>query len=155
MIKQSAHRLTMQSPLGALTLREEGGCLVALEWGEGHCESETTLLAETRRQLEAYFKGQRTAFDLPLAPLGTAFQQRVWRKMRGIAYGETASYGALAAALSSGPRAVGMACARNPLPVIIPCHRVIGGGGALTGYSGGEGLATKCYLLRLEGAMSS
>ena len=91
-----------------LTLREEGGCLVALEWGENHCEAGTILLAEARRQLEAYFKGQRTAFDLPLAPLGTAFQQRVWRKMRGIAYGETVSYGALAAALSSGPRAVGI-----------------------------------------------
>ncbi len=155
MIKQSAHRLTMQSPLGALTLREEGGCLVALEWGESHYENETILLAEARRQLEAYFKGQRKAFDLPLAPRGTAFQQRVWRDMRGIAYGETVSYGALAAALSSGPRAVGMACARNPLPVIIPCHRVIGGNGALTGYSGAEGLATKRYLLRLEGAMSS
>ena len=113
------------------------------------------MLAEARRQLEAYFKGQRKAFDLPLAPRGTAFQQRVWRDMCGIAYGETVSYGALAAALSSGPRAGGMACARNPLPVIIPCHRVIGGNGALPGYSGAEGLATKRFLLRLEGAMSS
>ena len=155
MIEQSARRLTLQSPLGPLTLKEEGATLVALEWGGDHYGTETTLLEEARRQLEAYFKGRRKEFDLPLAPRGTAFQQRVWRTMREIPYGETLSYGALAAALSSGPRAVGMACARNPLPVLVPCHRVVGGNGALTGYSGGEGLATKRYLLRLEGAMSS
>ncbi len=155
MIEQPARRLTLQSPLGPLTLEEEGGNLVALGWGENHYESGTILLAEAHRQLEDYFKGRRQAFDLPLAPRGTAFQQRVWQRLREIPYGRTLSYGALAAALSTGPRAVGMACARNPLPLLIPCHRVIGSNGALTGYSGGEGLATKRYLLRLEGAIRS
>lgn len=155
MIEQSARRLTLQSPLGPLTLEQEGGNIVALGWGDDRYGTGTILLAEARRQIEDYFKGRRKAFDLPLAPRGTAFQQRVWQQLREIPYGRTLSYGALAAVLSSGPRAVGMACARNPLPLLIPCHRVIGSNGALTGYSGGEGLATKRYLLRLEGTIRS
>jgi methylated-DNA-[protein]-cysteine S-methyltransferase len=102
--------------------------------------------------LNDYFDGQPLAPDLPLRPAGSAFQQTVWRRLQQIPPGATRSYGALAAELQSSPRAVASACARNPLPILIPCHRVIGGDGRLHGYSGGEGLATKAALLRLEGA---
>src|SRR5690606_15387258 len=91
---------------------------------------------------------------LPLAPAGTAFQRSVWSHMVRIPHGRTETYAGLARALGSGPRAVGMACAANPIPILIPCHRVVAAGGALHGYSGGEGLATKQHLLELEGALA-
>ena len=89
---------------------------------------------------------------MPLAPAGSGFRQRVWQAMQAIPVGETRSYGALARALGSAPRAVGGACGANPIPILIPCHRVVAGGG-LGGYSGGAGLATKIALLKLEGAL--
>jgi methylated-DNA-[protein]-cysteine S-methyltransferase len=105
------------------------------------------------RQLDAYFAGRRRTFDLRLEPAGTAFQRRVWRGLLTIPFGETLSYGALAARLGRGahPRAVGMANGRNPIPIVIPCHRVIGADGRLTGYGGG--LDRKRRLLALEGAV--
>lgn len=108
--------------------------------------------ARTLAQLEEYFAGSREAFELPLAPAGTAFQLRVWQALQGIGYGCTVSYGQLARELgnANGARAVGLANGSNPLPVIIPCHRVIGADGSLTGFGGG--LAIKQALLRLEGA---
>lgn len=110
------------------------------------------LLARCREQLEAYFHGQRQTFDVPLAAQGTPFQRRVWAALGKIPFGETASYGAIASALSqpTASRAVGMANGRNPLPIIVPCHRVIGANGQLTGYSGG--LACKRWLLENEQA---
>jgi methylated-DNA-[protein]-cysteine S-methyltransferase len=107
-------------------------------------------LAEPRRQLEAYFAGDREGFDLELAPRGTPFQLRVWSALRAIPYGETASYGEIAHAAGQpgAARAVGGANNRNPIAIIVPCHRVIGAGGALTGYGGG--LDRKRYLLALE-----
>ena len=102
-------------------------------------------------QLADYFDGRLTDFSLPLAPLGTPFQHRVWHAMCNIPYGEVRSYGQLAKILKTGPRAVGMACARNRLPVFIPCHRVVGANGALTGYTGADGLTSKDFLLSLEG----
>lgn len=112
---------------------------------------ETPLLREARAQLEAYFAGRLKVFSLPLAPEGTAFQQGIWNALRQIPYGETRTYGEIAA-LAGNPkasRAVGMANNRNPLPVFIPCHRVIGTNGSLTGYAGG--LDVKLKLLQLEG----
>jgi methylated-DNA-[protein]-cysteine S-methyltransferase len=102
------------------------------------------------RQLEEYFAGRRRKFQLPLAPAGTEFQRRVWVALQDIPYGQTMSYGALAARAGSPKafRAVGQACHRNPLAIIIPCHRAVGWDGRLTGFAGG--LATKDYLLRLE-----
>ena len=102
-------------------------------------------------QLREYFAGTRRTFDLPLAPRGTAFQQRVWAALRAIPYGETCTYGELAAAIGSpsASRAVGMANHHNPIPIVIPCHRVIGANGTLTGYAGG--LEIKRKLLALEG----
>ena len=109
-------------------------------------------LAAAVQQLEEYFSGRRQVFDLPLAPAGTAFQLAVWRALQGIGYGRTMSYGQLARELghARGARAVGLANGSNPLPVIIPCHRVIGADGSLTGFGGG--LEIKRALLQLEGA---
>ena len=143
--------LSLQSPLGPMTLTEIDGSLTSLEWRWSKSQEETGLLAIVRDQLTDYFDGRLTDFSLPLAPMGTHFQHRVWAAMCEIPYGEVRSYGDLAKILKTGPRAVGMACARNPLPVLIPCHRVVGANGALTGYTGGDGLATKDYLLNLEG----
>ena len=107
-------------------------------------------LAEARRQIDEYFAGARREFDLPLAVAGTEFQRRVWRELRRIPFGETVSYGELAARIGrpSASRAVGAANGRNPLPVVVPCHRVIGSDGRLTGFGGG--LPTKQALLDLE-----
>jgi methylated-DNA-[protein]-cysteine S-methyltransferase len=104
------------------------------------------------QQLGEWFAGEREHFDLPLAPAGTAFQRRVWAALVGVPYGETASYGDIAAAIGqpTATRAVGAANGRNPIPLIIPCHRIIGTDGSLTGYSGGGGIETKRYLLDFE-----
>lgn len=143
-------QLSLLSPLGALTLSEEDGAIVALDWGRGRDQTETPLLLAARDQLQDYFDGQRVVFDLPLAPHGSAFQRKVWEALRGIPAGETRSYATLAASIGSVARAVGQANGANPIPIIIPCHRVVGANGALGGYSGGEGSATKRYLLDLE-----
>jgi methylated-DNA-[protein]-cysteine S-methyltransferase len=148
----SVPHLTLHSPLGELTVFEEDGRIVALEWGRGAgAGAATGVLAAAKRQLDAYFDDGTTAFDLPLAPAGTAFQKRVWEAMRAIGPGETRRYGDLAAQLGSSARAVGTACGANPIPIIIPCHRVVGAA-SLGGYSGGEGPETKRFLLAHEQA---
>ena len=116
---------------------------------------ETPLLKEASRQLEEYFSGKRKEFSLPLAPAGTAFQQSVWNALKDIPYGQTRSYGQIARTLGNARagRAVGMANSKNPISVIIPCHRVIGSDGKLVGYGGG--LDKKAYLLALEKENSS
>lgn len=145
-------RASVDSPLGPLTVTERGGALVELDWGGDTAQAAGGgVLAEARRQLAAYFAGELTAFDLPLAPAGTAHQKRVWRAMQDIPYGGYRTYGALAAAIGSSARAVGTACGRNPIPIIIPCHRVLAAGGKIGGYSGKGGTVTKRYLLSLEG----
>ena len=153
--------LRYASPVGMLTVAAVGDELTALVLdgqqyaarhlaGEGR-ERETPALLAAKDWLDAYFAGRRPdAGLLPLAPRGTAFQQAVWRELQRIPYGETTTYGALAARLGSSARAVGSAVGRNPLSILIPCHRVLGADGCLTGYAGG--LANKEKLLRLEGA---
>ena len=118
----------------------------------GERDDADPLLREASRQLAAYFAGTGRAFDLPLAPSGSDFQQRVWAELRRIDYGETATYGEVAARLGltgHAARAVGAANGRNPIPIVIPCHRVVGAKGVLTGYGGG--LERKRRLLALEG----
>lgn len=152
------------SPMGDMILCEEDGSLTMLEFtdpdfkyqplpglGESSVSELTPLLAETMRQLDEYFAGKRRDFDLPLAPKGTPFQQSVWAALLQIPYGTTASYGQIAAAVGNpkASRAVGMANNRNPISIIIPCHRVIGSDGSLVGYGGG--LPIKKQLLELEG----
>lgn len=142
--------LTVPSPVGALTLTQEGSHLTALTWSKPPESDDTPLLREARSQLAGYFIGIVKDFDLPLAPVGSKFDCRVWDALRLIPFGETRTYADLAESLDTMPRAIGNACARNPLPIIIPCHRVIAKDGSLGGYSGGEGLPTKKYLLDFE-----
>lgn len=143
-------RLTVPSPIGALTVTEDGDAIIAVDFADAHARDELPLLARARRQIDEYFAGKRRDFDLALAIQGSAFQRRVWDCMRRIPYGETLSYGDVARAIGSAPRAVGGACGANQIPVIIPCHRVIGSGGSLGGYSGGAGRSIKVALLELE-----
>jgi methylated-DNA-[protein]-cysteine S-methyltransferase len=143
--------LSIPSPIGQLTIEEAGDMIVAIRWGDGGGNG-SPLLAEAARQLAAFFDGRLKDFDLPLSPAGTVFENRVWQAMQEIPYGETRTYGDLAHATDSGPRAVGRACGRNPIPIVIPCHRVLARGG-LGGYSGDGGLVTKQRLLALEGAL--
>ncbi|GAA4267540.1 methylated-DNA--[protein]-cysteine S-methyltransferase [Frondihabitans peucedani] len=111
------------------------------------------VFGQVTRQLDEYFAGDREAFDLPLAPVGTAFQLAVWQQLRAIPFGQTRTYGEIAAGLGNpkAVRAVGLANGRNPLSIVVPCHRVIGASGAMTGFGGG--VERKEYLLRLEGAL--
>lgn len=141
---------TMISPLGPLTLVEENGALCALRFADEGGEDETPVLCRAQEELEGYFQRKRSRFTLPLAPKGTAFQLRVWKALEEIPYGETISYRELArrADCPKGFQAVGQANGRNPLPIVIPCHRVIAADGSLGGYSGG--LARKQALLDLE-----
>ena len=144
-------QLSLHTPLGDLTLSEEDGAIVALDWGRGRDQAETPLLLRARDQLQDYFDGTRTVFDLPLAPQGTAFRRKVWDALLRIPAGETRSYVDIAREVGCrAPRAIGQANGANPIPIIIPCHRVVAADGSLGGYSGGEGEATKRYLLDLE-----
>jgi methylated-DNA-[protein]-cysteine S-methyltransferase len=147
----AANRITVKSPLGPLTVFEQGGKIAALDYGRAGRDSPTPLLRAAAQQLDAYLHSGLKAFDLPLAPAGTAFQQAVWDAMRRISYGRTCSYADLARELDSGPRAIGGACARNPIPIIIPCHRVLASGHRIGGYGSPGGLDTKRFLLQLEG----
>src|SRR5580658_10604514 len=144
--------LSISGPVGNLILEEEAGAVVAIRWSDEPAGNGSPLLAEAARQLDAYFAGKLVNFDLPLRPAGSAFEQRVWAAMQVIPYGETRCYGDLAAGIGSAPRAVGGACGKNPIPIVIPCHRVLGKGW-LGGYSGSGGLKTKQALLALEGAL--
>ena len=148
----------MGSPIGRLELVEQGGALVAIRFdapvdgSPQHDRGGSAVLGEAHRQLAEYFAGARRVFDLPLRPAGTEFQRRVWRLLAAVPWGTTTTYGALAAALglpAGASRAVGAANGANPIPVVLPCHRVVGADGTLTGYAGG--LARKALLLRLEG----
>ena len=145
----------VSTPIGDLTLVERDGAIVAVNWGRsaGAEPSPTPVLAEAAQQLERYFAGDLAPFDLPLAPAGKAFQQQVGALMCEIRAGYTMTYGEMATRLGSDARAVGGACGANPIPVLIPCHRVVGAGGKLIGYSGRGGIETKVRLLQLEGVL--
>ncbi|WP_456696320.1 methylated-DNA--[protein]-cysteine S-methyltransferase [Aeromicrobium sp. P5_D10] len=143
----------IDSPIGGLRLHSSASLLTAIDFGAAPRGQRTTdsLLDDVEQQLAEYFSGARTDFDLPLANDGTQFQQKVWGELRRIPYGETASYGDIARRLGYEPvvsRAVGAANGANPIPIIVPCHRVIGSDGTLTGYAGG--LERKKTLLDLE-----
>lgn len=146
--------LNVPSAVGPLTLVEQEGALVRLGWGDTPDDlpdgKPTPLLAEAARQIAAYFDGTLTVFDLPMAPPGTDYQKRVWWAMNEIPYGETWTYGELAKRADTVPRAVGGACGANPIPVILPCHRVLAANGGSGGFSGKGGLKTKGALLDIE-----
>ncbi|RLK54803.1 methylated-DNA-[protein]-cysteine S-methyltransferase [Actinokineospora cianjurensis] len=152
----------VDTPVGELLLTGDGTSLTGLYMGVGHRHfagigadwlSDATPFAEVKAQLAAYFAGELQEFDLPLAPRGTPFQRQVWTALTTIPWGHTTTYGQLAHQLGRTPaasRAVGMANGRNPISIVIPCHRVIGSTGALVGYGGG--LPAKQHLLALEGS---
>lgn len=153
---------TYESPVGPLLLAADDDGLRLVEFhvsrhrmarDAGWHEGEHPVLQHARVQLDEYFAGRRQAFDLPLAPRGTAFQRAVWQMLASIPYGSTISYAQLASRVErpAAMRAVGAANGRNPLPIVLPCHRVIGADGSLTGFGGG--LPTKQFLLELEGAL--
>lgn len=145
------HQLSLHSPVGDLTISEDGRAIVAIDWGWVEDQSETSLLVEARGQLQAYFDGDRTQFTLPLAPFGTGYQRKVWQALCDIPPGTTRTYADMARVVGGSPRAVGGANGRNPIPIVIPCHRVVATAG-IGGYSGGNGLSTKRFLLALEQA---
>lgn len=148
----------MNSPLGVLTLTAEDDVLTGLAIGTRtdrvpEEKPHHPLLAQAVSQLTEYFEGSRTGFDLPVAVSGTPFQEKIWSALQKIPYGQSLGYQelGLAAGVGKAPRAVGGAVGANPLPIIIPCHRVLASNKSITGYSGGEGIPTKVALLDLEG----
>jgi methylated-DNA-[protein]-cysteine S-methyltransferase len=150
----STKHTTTDSPLGVLTLVAEDGALSGIYFA-GHKggpvalgERDDAAFTWVIRQLDDYFAGARDEFDVPLEPRGDDFQQQVWALLRAIPYGRTRTYGELARELGAHPQAVGAAIARNPIMIVIPCHRVLGADGSLTGYAGG--LDRKRALLALE-----
>ena len=153
--------LTMASPIGPLALVAQDGALTRIAFDAAPADgaepgSDNEVLVEARRQLAAYFAGRLRVFDLPMRPRGTSFQRRVWDRLLTVEWGHTTTYGAIARELGMPPgasRAVGAANGANPLPVVVPCHRVIGADGTLTGYAGG--LDRKATLLRIEAAAGS
>ncbi|CAA9369683.1 MAG: Methylated-DNA--protein-cysteine methyltransferase [uncultured Nocardioidaceae bacterium] len=148
----------MDSPIDELRIVQHDGMITAIEFSPfeesaaiGARDDDDPVLAEARAQLTAYFARELKEFDLPLGPQGTPFQQRVWAELQRIGYGETASYGQIAHRIgmnNAASRAVGLANGRNRLPIVIPCHRVVGANGSLTGFAGG--IPRKQTLLELE-----
>jgi len=147
-------QISLHTPLGDLTIFEEDDAIVALDWGWVEAQAPTPLLLRAAEQLQEYFDGSRTAFDLPLAPAGTEYRRRVWRELTRIPFGATRTYAQIAASAGGSARSVGQANGDNPIPIIIPCHRVLASSG-LGGYSGEGGLETKRYLLDLETRQAS
>jgi methylated-DNA-[protein]-cysteine S-methyltransferase len=146
-------QVSIDSPLGPLTLTSDGEFLTGLDIGTRIPEPSSDAVIElAARQLEEYFSGKRTTFELPLKAQGTVFQQSIWAALQDIPYGQTTSYGELGNAIGKpgSARAVGGAVGANPLPIVIPCHRVLASDRRITGYSGGEGIPTKEKLLGLE-----
>jgi methylated-DNA-[protein]-cysteine S-methyltransferase len=160
MIPTPRNYLLLDTPIGPLRLVSTGSALAAIEFPGRHSTAETDrqqsdpALALAARQLTEYFAGKRKRFELPLAPQGTPFQQSVWAALAQIPWGALRSYADIARAIErpKAVRAVGAANGRNPLPIVVPCHRVIGSNGSLTGFAGG--LEIKRRLLELEGQLS-
>ncbi|NSY39434.1 methylated-DNA--[protein]-cysteine S-methyltransferase [Leisingera sp. ANG59] len=143
---------SLETPVGPLSVSERDGAIVRLDW-TAEASGQTALLTRALEQLRAYFAGELTVFDLPLQVAGSDFQRAVCDAMLAIPFGETRTYGEIAKDLGAPPQPVGNACGGNPIPVIIPCHRVLGASG-LGGFSGKGGVETKVALLKHEGAAS-
>ena len=143
---------TFNTPIGAVRLTEEDGSIIRIELTDATAPSSapTPLLREAEHQITAFLRGERRQLDFPIRMVGTAFQQRVWRALQQIPYGATRTYGEIATAIGNprASRAVGMACNKNPLLLIVPCHRVVGTGGKLIGFA--YGTEAKRWLLELE-----
>ena len=147
---EAPYRLAVETPSGVLTLHAGREALTALTWRRRQADQPSPLLTHAAAQLTAYFAGALKAFDLQLAPRGTAHELAVWEQLCRIPYGETITYGELARRTGTVPRAVGGTCGANPIAIVIPCHRVTAAGGQLGGYSGGKGPESKRRLLAHE-----
>jgi len=147
---ESAYRLAVETPAGVLTIHAGDEALTGLTWRRRQADRPSRLLEHAATQLAAYFRGTVKAFDLPLAPRGTAHELAVWEQLCRIPYGETITYGELARRTGTVARAVGGTCGANPIAIVIPCHRVTAAGGLLGGYSGGKGPESKRRLLAHE-----
>ncbi|MEO0893736.1 MAG: methylated-DNA--[protein]-cysteine S-methyltransferase [Pseudomonadota bacterium] len=147
----NAAELSIPTPVGDVTVISDGAAITGLAWRTAPSPQETPELLEACAQLKAYFEGELTTFDLPLRVRGSNAQKEVCAQMAAIPFGETLTYGDIAASVGLPAQAVGAACGGNPIPVIIPCHRVLGAT-SLGGFSGGVGIDTKVWLLRHEGA---
>ena len=148
------YRVFYESPVDTLELVGNDAFLLEIKFGakeDGRTQKPNSVLDLTRRQLDGYFAGKRTVFEIPLQPQGTNFQRQVWQALQQIPFGKTATYGEIAKAVQNpkASRAVGLANSKNPIPIIIPCHRIIGKNGKLTGFAGG--LWRKEWLLQHEG----
>ena len=159
-----AYLRRVDSPIGRLEIASDGNAITSLSIErQGHLpfdevpENSNDLLDRAAIQLTEYFAGERKDFDLPVSLSGTAFQQSVWTQLNDLAFGEVASYGelGLATGRATAGRAVGGAVGANPIPIIVPCHRVLASNNRITGYSGGEGIPTKAWLLAHEGIAHS
>lgn len=146
----------MHSPVGNLTVIEKNGKLIGIRFSkeEGCREHESDFFKEVKKQLEEYFRGERKEFSIAVELEGTDFRMKVWEELKNIKYGETVSYSDLAKRIGNkkAARAVGSACNKNPVPIVVPCHRVIGKNGNITGYAGGEKI--KKALLDVEGVIA-
>jgi methylated-DNA-[protein]-cysteine S-methyltransferase len=153
----------LATPVGRLSVDGDGGAITKVRWvapdaGDPSMSDGDPVVEEARRQLQAYFERKLKAFDLPLAPKGTEAEKEIWQVMCKIPYGGTMTYGEMTVAVGRDPRLgdardIGKACGANPIPVIIPCHRVMAAGGKMGGYSGRGGTETKRKLLAFEGAL--
>ena len=148
-----AEQASVETPVGWLTLTEEDGAITAVNWRAGAGAAETPVLRQAVAEIDAYFARDLTEFTVPLAPKGSAFQIAVCDAISAIPFGYTRTYGEIAKDLDQSAQSVGQACGGNPIPILIPCHRVMGAKG-LTGFSGAGGVETKVALLRHEGAAS-
>jgi methylated-DNA-[protein]-cysteine S-methyltransferase len=142
-------QLSLHSPIGDLTVSEDSGEIVALDWGWGRDQTETPVLLRAKIALQAYFDGAPLPDDLPLQPRGSAYRRRVWQALREIPAGQTRTYIEISRIAGGSARSVGSANAHNPIAIFIPCHRVVAVAG-IGGYSGGDGVWTKQKLLALE-----
>jgi len=144
----------VSTPIGPLRVDSDGAAVTRVSWVEDDTETgpgdPDAVCHQAKDQLEAYFLGDLLDFTVPVALSGSPLQLGVWGEMQKIPFGSVATYGDVAHTIDSEPQAVGTACGQNPIPIIVPCHRIVGAGGKLVGFSGGQGIETKSYLLDLE-----
>ena len=147
-------RAVLSTPVGQLAIAGDGAAITRISWSVPPASTDRPVsdpvCEHAIAELEAYFDRRLTRFTVPFILIGTDFQRRVWEQMLDVPFGQVTTYGAIAGRLGAGARAVGTACGQNPIPIIVPCHRIVGSDGLLVGYSGGRGLETKRKLLDIE-----